>query len=224
MRGRRGAEDDTRCRANEEAWAGDRARMLPAIPFTWSNLGMRTEPRDLASFALAIALVLALVLALVQTIRLWWIGFARTSRLRKMIARAADGEARAERILRDVGFDILARQATQTWNVRVDGVAVAIDLRADYIVMREGRRFVAEVKTGRAAPRIDSAATRRQLLEYRCAFDVDGVLLVDAEESIVHAIEFELPHATTEAPSRGWLGVAFAIGAVLLAATALAFR
>ena len=33
---------------------------------------------------------------------------------------------------------------------------------------------VAEVKTGRLAPRIDTPATRRQLLEYRLAFDVDG--------------------------------------------------
>ena len=53
-----------------------------------------------------------------------------------------------------------------------------------------GEIFVAEVKTGDEAPRMSTAATRRQLLEYHVAFDVDGVLLVCPELGTIQRIEF----------------------------------
>jgi hypothetical protein len=164
--------------------------------------------------ALAIVTAFAIVIAIVQTLRLWWTGFARTRRLRRQLVRAAVGEARAERLLERAGFAILARQAAHRWTVRVDGQPIAIDLRADYIVEQGGRRFVAEVKTGRIAPRIDSAATRRQMLEYRCAFDVDGVLLVDAEASEIHAIEFDLPRVPAEGRVRAPLFAGALVAAI----------
>jgi hypothetical protein len=67
---------------------------------------------------------------------------------------------------------------------------------------------VAEVKTGRWAPRLETAATRRQLLEYRFAFDVDGVLLVDADADRVSSIEFGGATAARRGQSvvsLGWL-------------------
>jgi hypothetical protein len=53
--------------------------------------------------------------------------------------------------------------------------------------------LVAEVKTGEVAPRLSTAATRRQLLEYRVAFDVDGVLLVCPERGTIQRVDFLLP-------------------------------
>ena len=103
----------------------------------------------------------------------------------------------------------------------VDGEATRIELRADYVVTRQGRRYVAEVKTGRVAPRIETASTRRQLLEYRHAFDVDGVLLVDADARRIHLVE--LPPARPVVPRTfpfvGWAAVlaALALAVLLLA-------
>jgi hypothetical protein len=183
---------------------------------------MRIDARDLPLW-LAWAFAFAVAIAIVQTLRLWWLRYGRARRLRAQAAHAAAGEARAERLLVSAGFDVLARQVTHRWIVRVDGAPIVIDLRADYIVERGARRFVAEVKTGRFAPRIDSAATRRQMLEYRCAFDVDGVLLVDADAEAIHAIEFDLPRAALPARS-GW-SIAIVIGAgAAIAALALAIR
>ena len=132
-------------------------------------------------------------LALVQTGRLWWRGAALRWRLRAQAAHAAAGEARAEKLLVRAGYAIAARQVVTTWSVRVDGSEQAVSLRADFVVARGGRRYVAEVKTGAVAPEIAAPATRRQLLEYRCAFAVDGVLLVDADAGKVRAVEFALP-------------------------------
>jgi hypothetical protein len=162
--------------------------------------------------ALAVAAMLA---ALVQTARIVWARASRRWALRRQADRAKHGEARAEVLLRAAGYSIVARQAVGSWTVLSNGAPFAVDLRADYLVSRDRRRFVAEVKTGRLAPRLDTAATRRQLLEYRFAFDVDGVLLVDADAERVSSIEFGAPAARTgrSAFSPAWL-LALVIGAV----------
>ncbi|HEX8950487.1 MAG TPA: hypothetical protein VF945_01515 [Polyangia bacterium] len=161
-------------------------------------------------------------LALVQTARLWWRGAELRWRLRDQSERAAAGEARAEKLLAKAGYRVEARQVTRRWNVHVDGAPHEVTLRADFVVTRRGRRFVAEVKTGQDAPEIAAPATRRQLLEYRCAFGVDGVLLVDAEARRVHAVDFALPappsslRAVVAALAAGAL-----LGAAIVAALAL---
>jgi len=162
-------------------------------------------------------------LALVQTARLWWRGASRRWRLAAQSARATAGEVRAEKLLARAGYRVEARQVTQRWSVGVDGAAAEVTLRADFVVMRRGRRYVAEVKTGGEAPDIAGPATRRQLLEYRCAFGVDGVLLVDAEAGRVHVVEFALPAGKA---GTGWAAIVVAIvaGAVVGAAIVAAMR
>jgi hypothetical protein len=162
------------------------------------------------------------LLALVQTARIAWQGFWRRRTIAIRRERGAAGELRAEGLLRDLGFTILGRQVVVSYGVRVDGDPVEIELRADYLVAWNDKRYVAEVKTGRAAPRIETPGTRRQLLEYRIAFDVDGVLLVDAEAERVHAVEFPLGASESPRPSRlAWLLAGAVIGA--LAATTARF-
>ena len=154
-------------------------------------------------------------LALVQTLRLWWRVASVRWRLQEQSARASAGEALAEKLLAKAGYIVEARQATQRWQVAVDGEPQVITLRADFVVARRGRRYVAEVKTGEDAPEVAAPATRRQLLEYRCAFGVEGVLLVDAEARRVHAVDFTLPPSP---PSLGAVATAFVAGLLLGAA------
>jgi hypothetical protein len=137
--------------------------------------------------------------------------------LQSRARRGAAGEVAAEPLLRRLGYDIEARQAAAEWTVRVDGEARAVAVRADYLVRRGSRLLAADVKTGRLAPRIESAATRRQLLEYRLAFEVDGVLLVDVEEGRVEEVEFPLPRLLPSWELRLiWLALGLGLG---LAAT-----
>jgi hypothetical protein len=89
-----------------------------------------------------------------------------------------------------LGYDVLGAQVEGGYSLVVDGEPMNVPLRADYMVTRRGRRYIAEVKSGKSAPRLSTAATRRQLLEYLVAFDVDGVLLVDGEEHRVHEVAF----------------------------------
>jgi hypothetical protein len=132
---------------------------------------------------------LASLVALLQTARLAWGRFARSSSVRARARRAVEGELRAEPILRRAGYEVVERQVRAGWTVYADGEPLEVGVRADLLVTRGGRSYVAEVKTGKLAPRLDHAATRRQLLEYRLVFGVDGVLLVDAEAARVTVVE-----------------------------------
>jgi hypothetical protein len=49
---------------------------------------------------------------------------------------------------------------------------------------------VAEVKSGVDSTKVTSRSTRRQLLEYLLAFDVEGVLLVDMQRHAIHEVSF----------------------------------
>ncbi len=172
----------------------------------------RLPPELLLAVAAAVTLV-----ALVQTLRLALRGWLKRSRLASARERGALGEVRAEAILRRLGYTIVGRQVAVTYALGVDGARVPVDLRADYVVAERGRRYVAEVKTGAFAPRIETAATRRQLLEYRIAFDVDGVLLVDADAETVRLIEFPLPAGAPAPGGGGWVGWAAGVVAGIAA-------
>jgi hypothetical protein len=131
--------------------------------------------------------VVLLLLALVG----WWMASTRVRRhnvARNVVARA--GESAADGVLREAGFEVLDRQVTGRWDLRVDGEDHAVSCRADLLVVRDGLRFVAEVKTGERVTDPRHPSTRRQLLEYLVAFPSHGVVLVDMEARRVHHVEF----------------------------------
>ena len=142
--------------------------------------------RDTAIVALAGALI---ALVLLRALQRW----AGSRRAHRRAARATKGEDGAAGMLERAGFTIVARQAQTTWSPTVDGEPCETELRADYLVELDGERLVAEVKTGDVAPELSTAATRRQLLEYRVAFAVEGVLLVCPERGTIQRVEFPLP-------------------------------
>lgn len=141
---------------------------------------------ELLRAGVVLALALLSFVVLVFALRAW----ARRIRIRARSARAYAGEKEAAAMLRARGYAILKSQVAVEYPIEIDGETIAMGLRADYLVAKNGERFIAEVKTGSQATRIDTAATRRQLLEYEVAFDVDGVLLVDADAERVHTIAF----------------------------------
>lgn len=163
---------------------------------------------------LILVVVLAGLLAL-QTLSLWWLRGKPARVHRERMRRAVRAEKQAERLLRKQGFRILDRQVEGGWAWDVDGERHRARLRADLLVTRAGRRYVAEVKSGSEAPSASAPATRRQLLEYRLAYNVDGVLLVDMEEHRLREVRFFLP--ATSRPAWGWLLAGAGLGACLAA-------
>jgi ribosomal protein L15E len=145
-------------------------------------------------------------------VRTSWRSFVARRRSKK----ATDGERAAEGLLANSGYTIIDRQVPKKWKIHVDGEARTVRLRADLMVRKGGRRYIAEVKTGAVAPSIESPDTRRQLLEYRIAYHVDGVLLVDMEHGQIREVRFGFPAGhRAEWFLAGVLGGLFAIGAAI---------
>jgi Holliday junction resolvase len=145
-------------------------------------------------------------------------GFVRLrerARGRAYNVRGQRGERAAERLLSERGYTLIARQIETRYPVEVDGATVEVMLHADFLVARAGRRLVAEVKTGRNAPRFQHAETRRQLLEYQLAFGVDSVLLVDVESELLREVRFPLPSGAPQSRAPAWM-LAWLLAGVLV--------
>jgi hypothetical protein len=136
-----------------------------------------------------VLLVLGSMLAalwIAQALQAW----RASRRARRRAERAGDGEDAAAELLEEAGYRVVERQARVLWGPLLDGEPQLLELRADYLVEGDGQLLVAEVKTGELAPSIETAATRRQLLEYHVAFAVDGVLLVSPEQGTIQRVAF----------------------------------
>ncbi len=102
------------------------------------------------------------------------------------------GEQEAELLLEREGYEILERQLSEEWLFLCDSKETSFQLRADLLVRKDDRDYIAEVKTGDKAPDLKNAATRRQLLEYALAYDSPTILLVDVERGTIHEVYFPL--------------------------------
>jgi hypothetical protein len=138
-------------------------------------------------FALGIVVALAIVVIVVA-----WRARMRRRVARRRARRALAAESAGERLLVKCGYEIVERQARIVWGPVVDGEIVEVELRLDLIVEKDGERLVAEIKSGSEAPRFETAATRRQLLEYLVAARVAAVLLVEPENGVIRRIEFPI--------------------------------
>ena len=142
--------------------------------------------------------VLPLTLLLMVAVGVW-AGLRLTRgvtnrRVARSRALGATGHAHALRLLRRAGYELLEQEVTGEGVVVVDGEPHSFHVRADALVQRRRRLYVAEFKNGPEASRVSTRATRRQLLEYAWVFDVDGVLLVDAEVGLIQDVQFpDLP-------------------------------
>lgn len=175
---------------------------------------------EIELYRAGLAVVTALLL--VQTLRLALTRRAPARALARRVARAIAGEREATSLLERAGYTIEAAQVCAALEYLVDGARQRVDVRADFVVRRGRRRYVAEVKTGEQATQVSNRATRRQLLEYAHAFAADGVLLVDADARRVQTVQFPIRSAGAEnASSSGfliWTCALLALGLLALAA------
>ena len=152
-------------------------------------------------YGVAIGVVLVtLMLVLAAYAGHKWNRFWRAVVLRGRRRRAKQAEDEAASVLRRAGYRIRGREVERSYRLDVAGEPLEVGLRCDYIVSRRGKLFVAEVKSGRSAPKPSNKDTRRQLLEYSLAYPVDGVLLVDMRQKRIREVVFPDASGPTRRP------------------------
>ena len=113
-------------------------------------------------------------------------------KLRHQSKKAKRAERLAMKILSEHGYTVLAEQKRVPIVTKIDGRKYKNHVAADFIVKKNGLKYVVDVKTGKQTERPTAADIRRQLLEYYLIYHVDGVLLVDMENKTIRNVEFEL--------------------------------
>ena len=140
----------------------------------------------------------------------------RHRRMARLRRQGRDGERVARDLLAAAGCRILDEQVMRSAVMLVDGVETAYEVRADYLVLRGGRRWVAEVKAGAVVCDPAHRDTRRQLLEYRHVYDdTVGVLLVDVPAGRIRVIAFPERSRSHPVVRWRWLLAAGLAGALL---------
>lgn len=139
-------------------------------------------------FTLSLILIIA---------RYKYFDFLKKSKQKARFKRGIQLEQEAAQYLRKQGFSILNYQGDYFHNYKVDGVEHKAKMLIDYEVLKNGKRFLVEVKSGTKAISMKDSSTRRQVLEYAHAIESDGIYLLDMENQNMMLIEFNLNHSKT---------------------------
>ena len=136
-------------------------------------------------YLVGVVIILLFFMWLGWRIRKAWKNFL-FSRIRR---RGQLGEENAIKILEKNGYQVVQSQVSFPGYMFVDDLKQEFDVRPDFIVEKDGLKYLAEVKTGDAAL-TKNRGTRRQLLEYTKVGNTDTVILVDATNGKVQKIRF----------------------------------
>lgn len=129
---------------------------------------------------------------------------------RRRIARRAQGAERAAlELLRSHGYVVVDTQVRRAWPVQHGAQHFDINLRADAMVERGNRRFIAEIKSTAFVADLRHGPTRRQLLEYAVAYGASGLLLVDMHAARIDEISF--PQLSCPTAPQHWSLVAASV-------------
>ncbi len=119
-------------------------------------------------------------------------------KMSRRVGLAQISQEEAEGLLKKKGFRIIDRQKRADIITYIDGKPNLGFVQADFIVEKNKKKYVAEVKAGELVAEATEPSTRRQLLEYKFAYRPDGVLLVDMIDRSIHLVDFEHPSYTEE--------------------------
>ncbi|TAJ08211.1 hypothetical protein DMA11_21350 [Marinilabiliaceae bacterium JC017] len=112
-------------------------------------------------------------------------------KVRKRIERGNRLELKAKNFLKSKGYSIIDYQSTYQHKYMEDGKVQFADIQPDYIVKKNGKKYIVEVKSGTQAISARNQSTRRQLLEYDYAVENDGIFLLDMENRQLKLIQFK---------------------------------
>ncbi len=132
-----------------------------------------------------LAVFVVLILYLGWRIRRAWKNF-----LFYLIKRKGrKGEGDAIKLLNSEGYKIIDEQVSFPGFLFENNKKVEYLVKPDFLVEKNGEKFIAEVKTG-ASAFIQNRNTRRQILEYSHLNQNKTVLLIDIENKKIKKIDF----------------------------------
>ncbi|HHW02670.1 MAG TPA: hypothetical protein GXX35_07650 [Thermoanaerobacterales bacterium] len=118
--------------------------------------------------------------------------YFRRWKIKKRIFKARKLERKAVELLKKNGFEVVELQKESHYTLFIDGKPYKAAVKADMIVKKHNKIYVAEVKSGDRSPSPRFIDTRRQLLEYYLVYRPKGLLLVDMEKEKIRKVEYSM--------------------------------
>ncbi|MDD4569946.1 MAG: hypothetical protein PHE70_07485 [Tepidanaerobacteraceae bacterium] len=112
--------------------------------------------------------------------------------LKRRIRKAKKGEYRAIEFIKKQGFQVVDIQKEESYTLFIDDKPYEVTVKADMIVRKGSKTYVAEVKTGEKVTSPKYKDTRRQLLEYYLVYQPNGLLLIDMEEQKIRTVVYSI--------------------------------
>lgn len=132
-----------------------------------------------------------IILSLIIGVGLFYYFFEKYKRLRLQhkIKKGIQGQLEAIHFLVSEGYTIDSIEERKNMIININGKAYEKEVEADLIVEKEGKSYVALVKSGKnlPKPRLDDDICS-ELLGYYHVFQPDGILLIDVEQLNIHEI------------------------------------
>ena len=151
-------------------------------------------------------IILALVSAIAGALLFYVIRKAfNRLKISRRFRKGARGEEWAKEYLIKNGFTLREEEKTRFFWLLDNGHKKKFTIRADFLVEKNNRKALIEVKTGSVATDPAYTATRRQIFEYACYYGVDDIYLLNAETRSLHLISFPCSRLAPpeEAPAPG---------------------
>ena len=116
--------------------------------------------------------------------------FNKKRKQKKRFSRGVMLENRARGFLRDKGYSIVSEQEICYHRFKVNGKNFESKIILDYVVQKNSKKYIVEVKSGKSAIHLKDKNTRRQILEYDFVIENDGVFILDMENKNMQLVEF----------------------------------
>ena len=142
-------------------------------------------------YLIIIVLLLGGIFSLILYLKIKNILNSKQAVKRVLISKRA--EKKAEELLKKNGFHIIDRQQCKPLIIKAGSELYRYLIRIDFLVKKNGRTYVVEVKSG-SKNKITKRETRRQLLEYFLAYQPHGIILFDMDTKKFSEIRFLLPY------------------------------
>lgn len=149
-----------------------------------------------------------LALTAIKLLRRW--------KINKRMKKAKKGEVKAVDLLEKYGYQVLDTQKEAFYTLEIDEKPYPAKVKADFIVKKGNKTYVAEVKTGQKVSSPRNLDTRRQLLEYYLVYRPHGIILVDMESSKLRHVKYRFnKEFASMAQQISWVAVIFISGVVI---------
>lgn len=131
---------------------------------------------------ISILLFIALKLKIAQ--------YNKKRKQKKRFARGLMLENKARGFLQDKGYSIVGEQEIYFHRYKVNNKNFESKIILDYIVEKDSKKYIVEVKSGKSAISVQDKNSRRQLLEYDFVIENDGIFLLDMENRTMKLVKF----------------------------------